>query len=698
MRLRINIRTGRPWFHVSSVLLCLLHLSLPPLGRADVVYLRAGQPISGWVVEDSPEHVRVNTHNSDNTRMKYQVVTIPRARIVKVVMDRPKVQEYLKRAARLKSGEDAEKHFELAQWCKKNKLKTQMKERARAALLADGSHEGASKLLGSAAKKFLKEQKKFVEEIAPRIEEYTLNADPASRKDLYRKIKGAGFKKPKAYLDRIARSLGAVKGKHLDRKIVYRAEEFPGTVYSLFVPGEYDPTRTWPLVLGLHGGGAAGKDGKEVVGDGPSAMMKYQAECSRRGYILVCPTAISAPWPNPVNERFITALLTELVLTYHVDLNRVYLVGHSMGGGGTWHYGPKWAETFASIAPLSAYSCNGMRILHKTLTGVYIYHGDDDNRCPVDSSRRAAKAFNGMKADYRYTEIPGSGHSCPMYIVAEVFDFFDAHRLVAAKKPSLFGVRPRGWGEYSSFTLPVTPQENKYLVEREATGVVALVRKLSLGGGGAVKAAAEIPKQEDREKAVHPLKALLAHSENEDVRCLAARALGGIGSEKAVPILGQAMNDDKPEVRSESAEALASIGGDGARAQLGKGAARVREHFEKRLSGSSMDSVDWEAQVEAVTRFLEAAAQVGDGETGAAVGKEIFQGILLKPVTVEYDREVQPDPARSRNRLALAALKTLEKLGGPSEATYAGILAQRPGFSKNVVAEARRVASALGRE
>jgi hypothetical protein len=628
--------------------------------------------------------------------MKYQVVILPRDRVLKVVIDRPKVQEYLRQASKLKAGEDAGKHYALAPWCKEKKLKVQMKERARAALVADPAHEGAKKLLGSSAKKFLADRKRFTDAIRPLIEEYVLAEDPEARKGLFRKLKSAGFKKPQAYLDRVARSHGAVRGRHLDRKIVLRGGEFPGALYSLFVPKAYDPLRTWPLVLGLHGGGAAGKDGKEVVGNGPSAMQKYLRDCASRGYILVCPTAISAPWPNPVNEKFITALLTEIVLSYNVDLNRVYLVGHSMGGGGTWHYGPKWSETFASIAPLAAFAENGMRHCHRNRTGIYIYHGDDDPRCSVSSSRRAASALNKLKADYRYTEIPGSGHGCPMYIVKEVFDFFDTHRLNPAKKPTLFGVRARGWGEHSSFTLPVTPEEKKYLTERKASGVMALVRTLALGGGAAEKAAAEIPKHEDRDRALSPLRALLARSENEDVRRLAAATLGALGSKKAVPGLGAALDDDVPEVRSAAAASLAKIGGEKAREQIRRGAALFRKHFEKRVVGkSSMDSVDWEIQVKTLSGYLAAAAKTGDGATGAAVGEHIIGGVLLASISVDFDREVQPDPRKSRARLALNALKALETLGNPQTAEWAEKLAEKLKADAKVKAEAERVAAAL---
>ena len=69
--------------------------------------------------------------------------------------------------------------------------------------------------------------------------------------------------------------------------------------------------------------------------------------------IIVCPTAIAAPWAAPANEPFLLACLEEVMLLYNVDENRVYLTGHSMGGFGAWSFGPKHNELFAVVAPMS---------------------------------------------------------------------------------------------------------------------------------------------------------------------------------------------------------------------------------------------------------------------------------------------------------------------------------------------------------
>jgi len=664
--------------------------------HADFVYTRTGPPVEGRVLEDGPSGVKVNPYYSQNPLMTWEVVTIPRAQVVKVILDRPKEREYLFRAARLEHATDARKHYELFLWCEEQKLKTQARVQAELALEADPAHEGARKALGAAADKLLAETRQFREKQKPLIEAYAAEVDGEKRKAIFRELGSAGFQLPQAWLDRVARSLGAPTGRFLDRKIVFRAEAFPGAVYSIQIPKAYDPLRPWPLVLGLHGGGPAGKDGKEVVGSGPMAMPFYEGETEARGYILVCPTALSAPWPNTDNEGFLTALLTEIVLVYNVDLNRVFLIGHSMGGGGTWHYGPKWAETFASVAPLSAYNSGGFSRLHETATGAYFYHGDDDPRCPVDSSRAAAKALKKLGADFVYTEIPRSGHSLPDYIVKEAFDFFDARRLGPAKKPGLFGAHPKPGSPFSSFLLPATAEEKKYLSERKAGGVASLVNDLAKGGGAAEKAAAAIAAHEDKERAVGPLRGLLRSSENEDVRRLAARVLGEVGGEKAAPDLGAALDDKVPAVRAEAAEALGRIGGEGAAAQIAKGAALAAKHFESRLAGGNrIDSVDWEIQTAVLARFLGAAGKFADDKVAAAAGKSLVEGVLIRDFAVDYDKEVEPDPRRSLHKLALAAVRAFEGMKSPKGIDPVRKLLEKYSEVPEIAAEAKRVLGVL---
>jgi predicted peptidase len=46
-------------------------------------------------------------------------------------------------------------------------------------------------------------------------------------------------------------------------------------------------------------------------------------------------------------------LLALVLKEYTIGPNRIYLMGHSMGGFATWWLGQQYADTWAAIAPMS---------------------------------------------------------------------------------------------------------------------------------------------------------------------------------------------------------------------------------------------------------------------------------------------------------------------------------------------------------
>ncbi len=65
-------------------------------------------------------------------------------------------------------------------------------------------------------------------------------------------------------------------------------------------------------------------------------------------FIVVSPQSDEGGWdPDALN-----ALLDEVIAQYHVDEERVYVTGFSMGGFGTWTLAEAHPERFAAIAPI----------------------------------------------------------------------------------------------------------------------------------------------------------------------------------------------------------------------------------------------------------------------------------------------------------------------------------------------------------
>ena len=201
--------------------------------------------------------------------------------------------------------------------------------------------------------------------LAKALKDHAADGDPDSRRKRHAVVKSMAPAWTPEALERLRRSALQPTGRHEDVPLSVHADRYPGAVYTLFVPRRTTPSRPWPLLIGLHGGGPDGKASDEVVGSGDSAMNFYDREAAERGVIVACPNALMAGWGNKVNEDLVRDLITEMRLLYHIDIDRIHLTGHSMGGYGTWALGPQMAELFATISPMAGAGGGGVEPLDR---------------------------------------------------------------------------------------------------------------------------------------------------------------------------------------------------------------------------------------------------------------------------------------------------------------------------------------------
>ena len=114
-----------------------------------------------------------------------------------------------------------------------------------------------------------------------------------------------------------------------------------------------------------------------------------------------------------------------------LDESRVYLMGHSMGGIGTWLLAPKYPDLWAAIAPLSGAGQPATleRIRH---IPEIIVHGDNDPTVNVSGSRNMVAKLKEMGTEFKYIEVPRGLHSDVVAPnLGAVIEFFDAHKKTA---------------------------------------------------------------------------------------------------------------------------------------------------------------------------------------------------------------------------------------------------------------------------
>jgi len=214
--------------------------------------------------------------------------------------------------------------------------------------------------------------------------------------------------------------------------------------YRLFVPKDYSAGKQWPLIIGLHGLG-----GTESTFLGlPSAPLPTAA--AEHGYIVATPLGyrrnggygkvppIATPDAETIrmvqlSEQDVMNVLRLVRQQYNIDSNRIYLMGHSMGGNGTWTIGSKYAEIWAAIAPIAGGSASPdttpIQKLKDNNVPVMIVHGDADKTAPVEASRVMAAELKKLGVEHEYIEVKGAGHGDVVAPnVPKILNYFDAHR------------------------------------------------------------------------------------------------------------------------------------------------------------------------------------------------------------------------------------------------------------------------------
>jgi predicted peptidase len=105
------------------------------------------------------------------------------------------------------------------------------------------------------------------------------------------------------------------------------------------------------------------------------------------------------------------ALLKSIREQYAVDSDRIYLMGHSMGGAGTYYLGGKYNDIWAGLAPISGAGgiADGAAERYKSLPTL-IMHGAKDSIVSPATSHRAVVALQAVGAPHIYLEFPDKDH------------------------------------------------------------------------------------------------------------------------------------------------------------------------------------------------------------------------------------------------------------------------------------------------
>lgn len=195
--------------------------------------------------------------------------------------------------------------------------------------------------------------------------------------------------------------------------------------YRLLKPPKVDDSKSYPLVVFLHGAGERGDDNLSQLKYFPEQMAQENWRQKFPCYVLApqCPKDekwVDVDWglkethtmPAEPSEpmQAVIRMIRQTLEAEQVDPDRVYLTGLSMGGYGTWDLGVRHGDWFAAIAPICGGADNDQVQPLRSMP-VWVAHGDQDKAVPVERSRLAVAALEAAGGQPVYVELKGVGHN-----------------------------------------------------------------------------------------------------------------------------------------------------------------------------------------------------------------------------------------------------------------------------------------------
>jgi len=201
---------------------------------------------------------------------------------------------------------------------------------------------------------------------------------------------------------------------------------YRGWPYGIYIPDDYRGDEKFPLIIYLAGNSGPAIEGVQV---GSAAF-------ERTGYLVVYPNGWGGWWRSGT-ETMVDSLLSEVMRTFSVDPERIYLSGLSNGGTGTFDYVSLWPQRFsAAVIAMGAglfgfTEAGGDRpfVSNATHLPLLFLHGKKDPVIPVSATMNTVDSLRVQHADVamrifperEHEIIPGSGED------GATVDFFEHH-------------------------------------------------------------------------------------------------------------------------------------------------------------------------------------------------------------------------------------------------------------------------------
>ncbi len=200
-------------------------------------------------------------------------------------------------------------------------------------------------------------------------------------------------------------SKGGEVQEWMDLYVPYADDVMP---YRLMEPMGFDVRKHYPVIVSLHGGGGSGKDNRKQLKVWNNQLAESQRRADYPCYVLA-PQADHL-WDGAHLEK-IKGLIAALP---SADMDRIYMLGHSMGGHGTNVLIQLDPGYFAAVAPSAG---TGRKQDSDFIDAavikdipIWAFHGDDDNICPIGPQLTLFAELKALGGNMKLTTWKGDGH------------------------------------------------------------------------------------------------------------------------------------------------------------------------------------------------------------------------------------------------------------------------------------------------
>ncbi|MBQ7906717.1 MAG: dienelactone hydrolase family protein [Clostridia bacterium] len=236
-----------------------------------------------------------------------------------------------------------------------------------------------------------------------------------------------------SYIEYIMGEKTAIDSEIMEK--IFEKHTYTGTngstiPYRMYIPHDYNPKGSYPVLLFLHGAGERGTDNSAQLKNAMLNLLNQENSPLLNAIVIAPQCPWNDQWVNvsawtdgtydhntlPISSSLecVVEILDAVGSELPADTSRYYAMGLSMGGYGTWDLAVRYPDKLAGIVPI----CGGGDDSDEAIEGIkdlpiYTVHGSSDNIVPYANSTQKLIAALEKAGSTSYTVelLSGYGHN-----------------------------------------------------------------------------------------------------------------------------------------------------------------------------------------------------------------------------------------------------------------------------------------------